>query len=39
MKYNKNADTLLLLLLFTSGQPDTKNIEKTLVVNAGAQKR
>ena len=38
MKYNKNADTLLFLLLFTTGQPE-KNIEKTLFVSAGAQKR
>ena len=38
MKYNKNADTLLFLLLFTKGQRE-KNIEKTLFVSAGAQKR
>ena len=37
MKYSKNADTLLFLLLFTTGQNE-KNIEKTLFVNAGAQK-
>ena len=37
MKYNKNADTLLFLLLFTMGQHE-KNIEKTLFVSAGAQK-
>ena len=38
MKYNKNADNLLFLLLFTTGQRE-KNIEKTLFVSAGAQKR
>ena len=38
MKYNKNADILLFLLLFTTGQPE-KNIEKTLFVSAGAQER
>ena len=38
MKYNKNADTLLFLLLFTTGQRE-KNIEKTLFVSAGVQKR
>ena len=37
MKYNKNADTLLFLWLFTTGQTE-KNIEKTLFVSAGAQK-
>ena len=36
MKYNKNADTLLLLLFFTTGQRE-KNIEKTFA-SAGAQK-
>ena len=38
MKYNKNADNLLFLLLFTTGQLK-KNIEKTLFVSAGAQKK
>ena len=38
MKYNKNADTLLFLLLFTTGQRE-KNIEKILFVSACAQKR
>ena len=38
MKYNKNADTFLFLLLFTTGQHE-KNIEKTLIVSAGAQTR
>ena len=38
MKYRKNADTLLLLLLFTTTQPE-KSIEKTLFVSAGALKR
>ena len=38
LKYNKNADILLFLLLFTTGQRE-KNIEKTLLVGAGAQKR
>ena len=33
MKYNKNADTLLFLLLFSTSQ-SKKNIEKTFV-NAG----
>ena len=28
MKYNKNVNTLLLLLLFTTDQPET-NIDKT----------
>ena len=37
MKYNKNVDILLFLLLFTTGQHE-KNIEKTLFVSAGAQK-
>ena len=38
MKYNKNADNVLFLLLFTTGQRE-KHIEKTLFVSAGAQKR
>ena len=38
MRYNKNADTLLFLLLFTTGQRE-KNIEETLFVSVGAQKR
>ena len=38
MKYNKNANTLLFLLLFTKDQPE-RNIDKTLFVSAGAQKR
>ena len=38
MKYNKNAETLLFQLLFTMGQRE-KNIEKTLFVSAGTQKR
>ena len=38
MKYNKNAGTVLFLLLFTTGQRE-KNIEKTLSVSAGVQKR
>ena len=38
MKYNKSADTLLFLLLFTTSQRE-KSIEKTLFVSAGAQKR
>ena len=38
MKNNTNADTLLFLLLFTTGQRK-KNIEKALFVSAGAQKR
>ena len=38
MKYNKNADTLLFLLLFTMGKLE-KNIEKPLFVSPGAQKR
>ena len=37
MKYNKNADTLLFLLLFTTGQRE-KDIEKILFVSAGPQK-
>ena len=36
MKYNKKAYTLLLLLLFTTGQLE-KNVEKALV-SAGAKK-
>ena len=38
MKYNKNADTPLFLLLFPWSQRE-KNIEKTFFVSAGAQKR
>ena len=38
MKYNQNMDTLLFLLIFTTGQHE-KNIEKTLFVSAGAQKK
>ena len=37
MTYNKNADPLLFLLIFTTGQRE-QNIEKTLFVSAGAQK-
>ena len=37
MKYNKNVDTLLFLLLFTTAQRE-KNIEKKLFVTASAQK-
>ena len=37
MKYNKNADTLLFLLLFSESQREKKN-EKTFLVSAGAQK-
>ena len=37
MKYNKNADTFLFLLLFAMGQCEN-NIEKTLFVSAGVQK-
>ena len=36
--YNKSADTLLFLLLFTTGQRE-KNIEKKLFESTGAQKR
>ena len=35
MKHNKNADTLLFLLLFSKSQRE-KNIEKTFFVSAGA---
>ena len=38
MKYRKNADALLLLLLFTTTQPEN-SIEKTLFMSAGALKR
>ena len=38
MNYNKNAYTFLSLLLLTTGQRE-RNIEKTLFVSAGAQKR
>ena len=38
MKYSKNADSLLSLLLLTTGQRE-KNIEKTLRVGGGTQKR
>ena len=38
MKHNKNADTLLFLLLFTKSQRE-KKIEKTFLASAGAQKR
>ena len=37
-KYNNNTATLLFLLLFTTSQRDN-NIEKTLFVSAGAQRR
>ena len=38
MKSNKNAGTLLFLLLFTTGQHE-QNIEKILFVSVGAKKR
>ena len=38
MKHNKNADTLLFLLLFTKSQRK-KKIEKTFLASAGAQKK
>ena len=38
MKYNKNADTRLFLLLFTTSKCE-KNNEKALFASAGAQKR
>ena len=38
MNYNKNTYTFLSLLLLTTGQRE-RNIEKTLFVSAGAQKR
>ena len=38
MKYNKNVETLLFLLLFTTSQCE-KNTEKTLFVSPGALKR
>ena len=38
MKHNKNADTLLFLLLFTKSQRE-KKFEKTFLASAGAQKR
>ena len=38
MKYNKNADTLLLILLFTKSQRK-KKIAKTFLASAGAQKK
>ena len=38
MKHNKNADTVLLLLLFTKRQREKKNL-KTFLASAGAQKR
>ena len=37
MKHNKNADTLLFLLSFTKCQCK-KNVERKLLVSAGAQK-
>ena len=37
MKLNKNADTLLVLLLFTKSQRE-KYIGKTFFVSTGAQK-
>ena len=37
MKHNKNADTLLFLLSFTKCQRK-KNVERKLLVSAGAQK-
>ena len=38
MKHSKNADTLLLLLLFNTGQRE-KKILKIFFVSAGTQKR
>ena len=38
MKYNKNANNVLFLWFFITGQRE-KNIKKTLFVSAGAQKR
>ena len=38
MKSDENADTLLFLLLFATGLRE-KDIEKTLFVRSGAQKR
>ena len=38
MKYNKNAETVLFLLLFITSQRE-KNIDKTFSVSEGAQKR
>ena len=38
MKYNKNADTLLFLLLFITGIRK-RNTAITLFVSAGAQKK
>ena len=38
MKHSKSADTLLFLLLFTTDQPE-RNIDKTLFVKKGAQKK
>ena len=39
MKHNKNADTLLFLLLFTKSQREKrKKKEKTFLANAGALK-
>ena len=38
MKHNKNADTLLFLLLLTKSQRK-KKIEKTFLASAGAQKK
>ena len=38
MKHNKNADTLLFLLLFTKNQRE-KKYEKTFLRSADAQKR
>ena len=38
MKHNKNADTLLFLLLFTKSQRE-KKIEKAFLASAGAPER
>ena len=38
MKCDENADTFLFLLLLATGQRE-KDIEKTLFVRAGAQRR
>ena len=38
MKSDENADTLLFLLLFATGQRE-KDIEKALFVRSGVQKR
>ena len=39
MKYNKNTETVLFLLLFITSQREKNIVKKTFSVSEGAQKR